>query len=547
MNRPQVHIRPRRRPPLDILFMGGCGEIGMNMTLYGYASSWVAVDCGMALRQDLPNTPLQLPDISALTLEGITPEALVITHGHEDHIGAITWLWPHWGCPIWASPLAAAMLRYRFAEQGLSTKAIHVFSPGDAFEVGDFTFRPLPITHSIPESCALLIHTPAHRLLHTGDWKIDARPLLGPAISESQFRALAPIELLVGDSTNALETGHSLSEADVAETLEHTISRCTGRVVVSCFASNLARIHAAAQVAHACGRRIALAGRAMQRMVQIARGLGYLDDFPPIIPMRDIGYLPREEVMVIATGSQGEPRAALARMAHQTHHDLDLETGDTVIFSSKVIPGNEIPITTLCDALRRRGIDVLDEQQIPSLHASGHPATDELNTFYDWVKPRHLLPVHGTLEHQQAHLALAHQRGIAGDHCPVDGEWLRWQQHTLTLHKTLALTPRLVDQQQSHPRVSAQRRARHALTVIIPVGRQPTGWTRIGRVIIDPPPGLELDEDSLIDWMDEYLAYQPLLSLEESRHRMMIALKHHLFERGLSIGFVYLDMFDTAH
>ena len=517
----------------------------MNMTLYGYAGRWVAVDCGMALRQELPNTPLQLPDIAPLKQAGIAPDALIITHGHEDHIGAVTWLWPHWGCPIWASPLAAAMLRYRFAERGLSTSAIQVFSPSDAFEVGEFTFRPLPITHSIPESCALLMQTPAHRILHTGDWKLDPAPLLGPAVSEGQFRALAPVELVIGDSTNAMEPGHSLSEADVARTLEKTIAACTGRVVVSCFASNLARIYAAAQAAQACGRRIALAGRAMQRMVHIARGLGYFEDFPPIIPMRDIGYLPREEVMVIATGSQGERRAAVSRMAHQTHHDLDLEAGDTVIFSSKVIPGNEVAINTLCDALRRRGISVLDEQQDPSLHASGHPAIDELNTLYDWVQPGYLLPVHGTLEHQQAHLAVAHRRGIRGEHCPTDGEWLQWDQQQLTLHKTLPVTERIVDQQQT-PAASSQRRARHALTVIIPVAAHPSGWTRIGRAVIDPPPGLQLDDSSLVEWMDEYLAYLPLMPLEQSRQRMVAALKHHLFERGLTIGFVYLDMFDTA-
>ena len=546
MNRPQVQIRPRQRPPLDILFLGGCGEIGMNMTLYGHASSWIAIDCGMALRQDLPDTPVQMPDIAPLVKEGITPEALVITHGHEDHIGAITWLWPHWGCTIWATPLVAAMLRYRFSERGLSTHTIKTFQPGDAFEAGEFTLRALPVAHSIPESCALLLMTSTHRLLHTGDWKIDPAPLLGPASDEPLFRALSPMPLVVGDSTNALEAGHSVSESVVADTLKETIAQCKGRVVVSCFASNLARIHATALAAQACGRRIAIAGRAMQRMIQIARVLGYLTDFPTPVPMKDIGYLPREEVLVLATGSQGEPQAAIARMAQQRHRDLDLEPGDSVIFSSKIIPGNEEAIGAVCKALRMRNIVVLDEQQIPTLHASGHPAQDELHTFYQWVKPQFILPVHGALEHQQAHLNVANAMGIKGDHCPTDGEWLHWDGQRISVHKTLELTPRLMEQQQAQ-RQGVRRRTQHALTVIVPLRSDLNSWQRVGRTVIDPPPGVELDEEAVLDWLDDRLADATENDIDVLRHRLLHAIKHWLFDNGVSIGFVHLDLFDITH
>src|SRR5690554_657302 len=203
MPQPRVQIRPRRRPPLHFLPLGGCGEIGMNLSLYGFNDEWVAVDCGMMIRQDLPDTPLQVPNIELLDTLGIRPRALVITHGHEDHIGAAAWLWPKWGCPIHATPLAAGLLRAKFGERGLATDAIRVIEPGEALESGPFTLRYLPVTHSIPESCALLLAAGEHRVLHTGDWKLDAEPLIGRPISAATFRAIAPVDLVVADSTNA--------------------------------------------------------------------------------------------------------------------------------------------------------------------------------------------------------------------------------------------------------------------------------------------------------------------------------------------------------
>lgn len=222
----------------------------------------------------------------------IAPKALYITHGHEDHIGAVAWLWPHWQCPIYATPLAAGLLRLKFAEHQLSSAAIQVIEPGEALESGPFSLRYLGVPHSIPESCALLVTAGPYRVLHSGDWKLDPEPIIGAPIDPSQFKALAPVDLVVGDSTNAPIPGHSGSEGDVARALARTLAHCEGRVIVSCFASNLARVLAIGRAADQCGRRVSLMGRSMERMVGVARGLGYMDDFPAVVPAHDLGYLP---------------------------------------------------------------------------------------------------------------------------------------------------------------------------------------------------------------------------------------------------------------
>ncbi len=508
MPQPRVQIRSRRRAPLHLLPLGGCGEIGMNLTLYGHRDRWIAVDCGMMIRQDLPGAPLQVPDLTPIDTLGIAPEALVITHGHEDHIGAAAWLWPQWGCPIHATPLAAGLLHSKFAERGLRTDAIHVIEPGEAIEVGYFALRYLPLTHSIPESCALLIQAGERRILHTGDWKLDPAPLLGAPIDPDTYRAIAPVDLVVGDSTCAPEPGHSRSESEVALALESAIAPLTGRVVVSCFASNLDRVLAIARAADRCGRRISLMGRSMERMVRIAQGLGYLEDFPPLVPVRDLGYLPAEEVLVIATGSQGEPRAALSRLAAGRHPHFELMTGDSVIFSARAIPGNERLIERLKHALRLTGVTLLDDIQRPGLHASGHPYQDELRTFYEWVSPHRLLPVHGEARHQKAHQAIAREMSIEAPLTPRNGDLIRLDDQGLQLERHYRLTPHIIDQDKIAPVVGAEgdSSTRHGqLFLAISVAATEQGWTRIGRLMLDDSHTSPLDEASLADRLDECL------------------------------------------
>lgn len=520
----------------------------MNLNLYGYDGHWIAVDCGMMIRQDLPDSPLQVPNLTTLGTLDIAPKALIITHGHEDHIGAAAWLWPQWGCPIHATPLAAGLLRAKFAERGLATDAIHVIDPGEAMETGPFGLRFLPLTHSIPESCSLLITTPHQRVLHTGDWKLDPAPMIGKPVDEGLYRALAPVDLVVGDSTNAPLPGHSRSERDVAEALERTIADCSGRVIVSCFASNLDRVLAIGLAAQRCGRRVSLMGRSMERMVGVARGLGYLDELPPLVPVRDLGYLPPEEVLVIATGSQGEPRAALSRLARGRHGDFELAPGDSVIFSAKAIPGNERLIERLQHGLRQLGVTLFEEREHPELHASGHPAQDELNTLYEWVKPRHLLPVHGEHRHQQAHRELAEARGIVAPLVPVNGDLIRLDGDGLTRESRHPQPPCIISQEAVTPVPDLDdpktgRRERHgSLFLALPVTPMDEGWTRIGRLLLDVSTSTPLDEDAFADWLDDRLGELSADNLAELRRQLQPSLMHYLGERLRHLPAVHLQL-----
>lgn len=546
MHPPRVQLRPRRRPPLRLLPLGGCGEIGMNLTLYGYDDHWIAVDCGMMIRQDLPNSPLQVPNLGTAEALNITPQALFITHGHEDHIGAVAWLWPKWNCPIYATPLAAGLLRAKFAEHQLSSAAIKIIEPGETMETAPFSVRYLPVTHSIPESCALVIVMGDYRIMHTGDWKLDPEPLIGTPINAAHFRALAPIDLVVGDSTNAPLPGHSSSEGDVAKALAKSLKECKGRVVVSCFASNLARVLAIGRAAHQCGRRVSLMGRSMERMVSIARGLGYMDDFPALVPPHDLGYLPPDEVVIIATGSQGEPRAALQRLAQGRHPFIDLEPGDNVIFSAKAIPGNERPIEQLKKRLVQLGVTIFDEVNHPELHATGHPAQEELITFYQWIRPKYLIPVHGEARHQQAHQAIADSLGISAPLAPVNGDMIVMDHSGLRCEARYPQPPCIVNQNSvvPHPGLEATKTTtrRGSLFLALPVAASDTGWWRIGRLMLDSSSASPLDEDSFSEWLDNQLEEIKADTLADLRLALQPRLIHWLADHMQHMPEVHLQI-----
>jgi ribonuclease J len=403
---------------LAFLPLGGTGEIGMNLNLYRYHGSggerFLAVDCGIGFGGgDMPEVDVMMADPGYIADRQDRLLGLIITHAHEDHIGAVAWLWPQLRCPIYATPFAAAILRRKLGEAGLTGQVhVTVVEPGGRVDLQPFDIRFIRLAHSIPEAQALAIDTPVGTILHTGDWKIDPNPLIGPTTDEATLAALGDkgVLALVCDSTNALVEGHSGSELDVRRSLSVLIRDFTGRIAVTCFASNVARMESIALAAHDAGRSVALVGRSLRNIDAAARECGYFASLPPFLTEDDIDDVPDDNLLILVTGSQGEPRSALSRIAQDTHPRVSLGEGDTVIFSSRVIPGNERAIGTVQDNLVRRGVRLLTDND-HLVHVSGHPARDELRRMYRLVKPRYAVPVHGEWRHLSTHAELAREAG----------------------------------------------------------------------------------------------------------------------------------------
>lgn len=400
---------------LAFLPLGGTGEIGMNLNLYRCGGRWLAVDCGIGFGgAEVPEADVMLPDPVFIAERRDRLVGLVITHAHEDHLGAVAWLWPQLKCPVYATPFAAAVLRRKLAEaQLLNQVKLIVVPPGGTIELPPFSLRFLRVAHSIPEAQALAIRTPAGLLLHTGDWKLDPQPLIGPPTDEAAFAELGRegVLAMICDSTNAMVEGHSGSEADVRRALAALIRDLRGRVAVTCFASNVARMESVALAAQDGGRSVAVVGRSMRNLETAARECGYLAGIAPFGTEDEANDIPDDNLLILVTGSQGEPRSALARIAADTHPRIELGEGDTVVFSSRVIPGNERAITAVQDNLVRRGVRLMTDDD-HMIHVSGHPARDELRRLYRLVKPRYSVPVHGEWRHLSAHAALAQEAGV---------------------------------------------------------------------------------------------------------------------------------------
>jgi ribonuclease J len=400
--------------------LGGIGEIGMNLSVYGFGDErrrqWLIVDCGVsfASEEQLPGVDLILPDIRFLVEEQKNVLGLVITHGHEDHIGALIDLWPRLKVPLYMTPFTAALFEAkRLSEPGAPQIPVKVVPVGGQLTLGPFTIDFINVAHSIPESNALAIRTPAGIVLHTGDWKIDPTPVIGAPTDQAKLTALGDegVLALIGDSTNAVRDGRSPSESDVARTLAELIRTAPGRVAVTTFASHVGRLRAVADAARAADREVVIVGRAMERVTQVARETGYLDGVQDFRRAESYGYLPPDKVLALCTGSQGEPRAALARIAQDEHPEVTLSKGDRVIFSSRAIPGNEKAVGRIINGLISQGVEVITDRT-HLVHVSGHPRRAELLDMISWVRPKILIPAHGEALHLAEHAALARGAGV---------------------------------------------------------------------------------------------------------------------------------------
>jgi ribonuclease J len=405
---------------LVFLPLGGLGEIGMNAALYGFGPEldrrWILVDCGMGFggEEHLPGIDLVYPDLRFIEEERHNLLGIFITHAHEDHIGALVEMWPRLQAPVYATKFAIGLLQTRRLSEADSPKIeLHEIAPNERLKIGPFDIEYVPVAHSIPESNALAIRTPHGLVVHTGDWKLDNTPYLGSLTSEEKFRALGDegILALVCDSTNVVRDGVSPSEADVSRNLAQLIKDAPHRVAITTFASNVARIRSVAEAAKECGREVVVVGRAMDRVVDVATECGFLDGLPEFRSPDTFGYLPRDKVVAVLTGSQGEPRAALARIAQDEHPDIALSKGDRVIFSSRAIPGNEKEVGSIINRLIEQGIEVITDRT-ELVHVSGHPRRGELARMYEWTRPRIAIPAHGEAMHLAEHAKFAHAQGV---------------------------------------------------------------------------------------------------------------------------------------
>ena len=419
---------------LVFLPLGGSGEIGMNLNLYGFGPAgerqWIMIDCGVTFAgDDLPGIDLITPDIEYLLDdldEGSEFLGLILTHGHEDHIGAVAHLWPMFEGPIYATPFTAELVRRKFIDVGIDDAPIHIKPMGAKFDLGPFGLEYITLTHSIPEPNAVAIRTPLGLLLHTGDFKIDPSPVLGEKTDYATLKALGDegVLAMMCDSTNVFSEGRSGSEFDVADTLAQVISQQKGRVAVTTFASNVSRLVSVCRAAKATDRSVCLLGRSMLRMIDVARHVDLLPKGVSFVEPSDAGYLPNDKTLYLCTGSQGEERAALARIARDDHPELVLDEGDTVIFSSKIIPGNERPIFELMNQLSSSGVNVITESDA-HIHVSGHPCRDELKDMYEMVRPQVAIPVHGEQRHLVEHGAYAKTIGAQRSIVPNNGDLIR--------------------------------------------------------------------------------------------------------------------------
>ncbi|WP_121117951.1 ribonuclease J [Croceibacterium ferulae] len=484
-------------PEEELLFLalGGSGEVGMNVSLYGCRGKWLMVDLGMSFgANEYPGTELMFADIQFIEDRADSLLGIVLTHGHEDHIGALPYFAADLGVPLYATPFTAELVRRKLQEAGLAGKVkLHVIEEDQGpLALGPFTVDWLPMAHSIAESHALLIETPFGRVFHSGDWKLDDEPLIGDPMTAEELAEIGDegILALVCDSTNVFNPEASGSEGDVLRGMMEEVRRHKGkRVLVTSFASNVARLHTLGEVARATGRQLVVAGRSLDRIIQVAQDNGYLRNLPDTIDFDTAMGLPRGEVLIVATGGQGEPRAALSRIAEGTHQ-LELTAGDVVLFSSRQIPGNELAIGRIQNMLAARGVAMVNDRR-SLIHVSGHPGRPELEALYGWLRPQILVPVHGELRHLQEQARVGKAAGIPDQVVQVNGEIVRLApgkpgRLARVPNGRLVLDGDIIVPADGDAIVTRRRLARDGLVIVVLDGR---GGVQVQGL------GLPLDED----------------------------------------------------
>ena len=522
-------------PGEELLFcaLGGSGEIGMNVNLYGTSGQWLMVDLGLTFADpDYPGIDLVLPELEFIENQRDRLAGIVLTHGHEDHIGAIPYLSAELKAPLYATPFTAGLIAEKLEEEGLTgVVKLNVIARDASFEVGPFKLTYVALAHSIPEGNGLLIETAHGRIFHTGDWKIDETPVLGTPSSEEALERIGDkgVLALVCDSTNVFQDAVSGSEAAVHEGLRNEVARARGRVLVTTFASNAARLQTIGRVANETGRRVCMAGRSLDRIVRVAKATGYLEDFPETVDFDTAMRLPRSELLIIATGGQGEQRAALGRIAFG-NHDLKLVEGDTVIFSSKIIPGNEAAIGRIMNALSDMGVLIVTDRQA-HVHVSGHPGRPELAQMYDWIRPEIIVPVHGEPRHMAEHARFALSHGVPRAALQKNGDLVRLSPDGPKKVDEVRVGRLVLDGDVILPAdgstVTERRRLSYGglITVAVPVGR---GGELAGEPVIRPfgVPVEEDREDFIADATDSARrSFNPSSSEDQLREAIRLAVR----------------------
>lgn len=505
MNKSDDPFRPGR-DAVSFIPLGGTGEIGMNMALYGYDGQWIMVDCGIGFADErTPGIDVLFPDPTFIVERKGSLAGLVLTHAHEDHLGAVQYCWEALGAPIYATPFTASVLRHKLRENGVNGIEINIIPLSGRCDVGPFDIEFVNLTHSIPEPSALVLRSPIGTIVHSGDWKLDNDPVVGlpPDIARLRQVGEEGVLALVSDSTNIFEPGHSGSEAAVRDSLTKLFGTYGERIAIACFATNVARLHSIAVAAEANDRTVALVGRSLWRINMAARETGYLTDLPDFASPSDVGLIPRDKLVMICTGSQGEPRSALSRIAYGDHPEVSLDAGDTVIFSSREIPGNEKDIGAVQNALAQRGVEVVTADDA-FVHVSGHPNRGDVEQLYQWLRPRISIPVHGEERHLRTHARLTREWQVPHSVVPEDGALIHIRPDGAEIVDHVQFGRIAVDGTRLVPmdgnQLRTRRRIMHQGVVLVTLALDFRG-----KMVADPQiaaPGL-LDEEEDEDEMNE--------------------------------------------